>query len=111
MSKFFLKEGEEKKGIYPFVTKNIIPGQDVVVKSAKHRRELMKEHGLTDALDWSRDSIRKKRINAESQRKEQRKKALEETFMKAKHGRIDLRSYALAQKKRDYMIRNGYIKP
>ena len=108
--KTILAEGSQKRGIYPFLSENIIPGIKVIVKSAKHRRELMKQHGLKDARDFSGvDRSKKRRWHGEG-KSEEKKALLRDTFLKARHGKIDLRPVDLERRKRSYLVRNGYTK-
>ena len=99
-------EGAQKTGIYPYYSDNIVPGQKVLVKSAKHRKELMAQHGLQDARDWSAGSIaKKKRWHEEAKRKEKRER-LAKAWKEVKSGRVDIRQAILAKKKREYELRN-----
>ena len=107
MSKLATHEGSEKRGIFPFVSQNIIPGKFVVVKSHQHRRELMKRHGLLDARDFSQDYRIKKRRDYVEEKGQEKKTVLEKTFRDARNGRIDLRPFDVARRKREWQERNG----
>ena len=111
MSKFYLKEGEEKKGGYPYLSENIIPGQRILVRSRRHKELLMKRHGLHDGRDYSMQSIRAKKKRYNEERKSKVKDSMLDIYRKAKYGKIDLRQAREKQKKHEYMVRNGYIKP
>ena len=105
-----IAESSQKKGIYPFVTKNIIPGQDVIVKSATHRRQLMKQHDLADARDCSIDYMVRKRSRYVAEKKEEKKALLRQMYKEAKGDRKALYEANQARRKNEYMVRNGYIK-
>lgn len=96
--------GDQKTGIFPFVTKNI-NGEDTLVKSAKHRRELMKEHNVHDDRVSTTLQNQRRRLHVEAQ-KEKKENFLTDTFMKAKYGKTDLRPMDMAMRKAEYERRN-----
>jgi len=97
--------GAEKTGLYPFVTKNI-NGKPMLVKSHKHRRQLMKQYGLTDDRFSGQTMNKRKRWYSEEIR-EKRRNLIENHYQQVKRGSVDLRPYIMAQKKREYEMRNG----
>lgn len=99
--------GDQKTGIYPFKTQNILPGgKEIIVKSHKHRKQLMKQYGLHDDK-VSLETQNKRRRWFEEQQKKERRSFMEKVWYEAKRGKIDLRPYDLARKKLEYERRNG----
>ena len=102
-------EGAQKTGIYPFVSYNIVPGKGVLVRSAMHRNQLMKEHGLEDARAWSTESIKTKRRRHREEVKDKKSEDIKDIWCKVRQGKIDTRKARLAIQKMEYERRNGRV--
>ena len=109
MSKSVISEHSHKRGAYPFITQDK-NGKDTLITSNAHRKLFMKENGLHDDIRGSLKDSKRRKKNYDEEKRKEKKALLTETFMKAKHGNIDLRPMDLERKKREYLIRNGYIK-
>lgn len=107
MNTSVVSESAQKRGVFPFVSQNIIPGKFVVVKSHQHRRELMKCHGLLDARDFSKSYVTEKRRGYVEEKRQEKKTILRKTFLDARNGKIDLRPFDLARRKAEWERRNG----
>ena len=101
----------EKRGTYPFVSQNIDPNGPILVKNARNRKDLMKRYGLLDANDFSSSYIKTKKKRFKDKQGKENKEEIEKIFKQAKAGKIDTRKMDLARRKREYQIRNGYVKP
>ena len=98
MPKSVISEHSEKRGAYPFIGN--FAGNDVVVTSNAHRKELMKQHGMHDDV---KDSFRSQRRKINVQEKDKERQAiLKDGWMRAKHGQADLHSLDRARKKRQW---------
>ena len=106
MSKSIHNPGDEKTGIYPFVSENVSPdGKPMVIKSHKHRKELMKQFGLYDDK-VSPETMKKRRRWYVEEEKEKRQEVLKDTWKDARTNKIDLRPFDLARRKAQYELRN-----
>ena len=106
MGKTAISLDSHKRGTYPFWSINIVPGQRILVKSASHRRELMKIHGLQDAREFDNTSIKHKKEARELEVKKKRKEAVTGIYTDIKKGKIDTRPMRVAQRKAEYEMRN-----
>ncbi len=90
-----------KRGTYPFYSENL----GCLVRTPRHRKQLMKEQGLRDGNDKV-DIVKKKRMFDEEQR-DKRRELMTKTFHEARSGKIDLRPMKLKMAKEAYEKRNG----
>ncbi len=94
-------------GRYPYVSRDISKnGEEVVVKSHKHRRQLMKENGLSDDK-YSKETIQKRKKWFQQEQKEKREKDIKVIWQKVKRGTVDTRVMKEARDRIEYERRNG----